>query len=138
MGRHYDLVIIGGGINGTAIARDAAGRGHKVLLCEDGDLAQATSSASSKLAHGGLRYLEQLQFRVVREALEEREILLRTAPHIVRPLRFVLPIRRAGGRAGFCTRDLRFMTGWAAATCCRAAGRSRFRKAHGRICSNPG
>lgn len=91
MDRDYDLLIIGGGINGTAIARDAAGRGHRVLLCEAGDLAQATSSASSKLAHGGLRYLEQMQFRLVRESLEERETLLRTAPHIVRPLRFVLP-----------------------------------------------
>ena len=80
-----------------AIARDAAGRGFRVVLCEAGDLAQATSSASSKLAHGGLRYLEQMQFRLVRESLEEREILLRSAPHIVRPLRFILP-HFPGGR----------------------------------------
>ncbi len=93
----YDLLVVGGGINGASIARDAAGRGLEVLLVERGDLAQATSSASSKLIHGGLRYLEQYKFRLVREALEEREILLRTAPHIVQPLRFVLP-HRAGMR----------------------------------------
>jgi glycerol-3-phosphate dehydrogenase len=87
----YDLLIVGGGINGTAIARDAAMRGLKLLLVEKDDLAQHTSSASSKLIHGGLRYLEYAEFRLVREALREREILLRTAPHIVRPLRFVLP-----------------------------------------------
>lgn len=87
----YDLVVIGGGINGTGIATDAAGRGLKVLLAEAGDLGGATSSASSKLIHGGLRYLEQFHFRLVREALAEREILLAKAPHIVRPLRFILP-----------------------------------------------
>ena len=87
----YDLLVIGGGINGAGIARDAAGRGLKVLLCEKGDLAGATSSASSKLIHGGLRYLEHYEFRLVREALREREVLLRNAPHIVWPLRFVLP-----------------------------------------------
>jgi glycerol-3-phosphate dehydrogenase len=87
----YDLVVIGGGINGTGIAADAAGRGLKVLLAEAGDLGGATSSASSKLIHGGLRYLEQFHFRLVREALAEREILLAKAPHIVRPLRFILP-----------------------------------------------
>lgn len=87
----YDIVIIGGGINGTAIAADAAGRGLKVLLCEAEDLASATSSASSKLIHGGLRYLEQYQFHLVREALSEREILLRKAPHNIRPLRFIMP-----------------------------------------------
>jgi len=87
----FDLLIVGGGINGAAIARDAAMRGGKVLLVERDDLASHTSSASSKLIHGGLRYLEQYEFRLVREALAEREILLRTAPHIVRPLRFVLP-----------------------------------------------
>jgi glycerol-3-phosphate dehydrogenase len=86
-----DLLIIGGGINGVGIARDAAGRGCSVLLCEQGDLAQATSSASSKLIHGGLRYLEHYEFRLVREALIERERLLAIAPHIIRPLRFVLP-----------------------------------------------
>ena len=87
----YDLLIVGGGINGTAIARDAAMRGMRVLLVEKDDLAQHTSSASSKLIHGGLRYLEYYEFRLVREALREREILLRTAPHIVTPLSFVLP-----------------------------------------------
>jgi glycerol-3-phosphate dehydrogenase len=86
-----DLLIVGGGINGTGIARDAAGRGLKVVLCEQGDLANYTSSASSKLIHGGLRYLEQYEFRLVREALVEREVLLRAAPHIIWPLRFVLP-----------------------------------------------
>ncbi|HEY9211422.1 MAG TPA: glycerol-3-phosphate dehydrogenase [Ancylobacter sp.] len=87
----YDLAIIGGGINGCGIARDAAGRGLKVFLCERGDLGGATSSASTKLLHGGLRYLEHYEFRLVREALEEREVLWGIAPHIVRPLRFVLP-----------------------------------------------
>jgi glycerol-3-phosphate dehydrogenase len=86
-----DLLIIGGGINGAGIARDAAGRGLSVVLVEQGDLAAGTSSASSKLVHGGLRYLEQLQFSLVAEALAEREVLLRTAPHLVRPLRFVMP-----------------------------------------------
>ncbi len=87
----FDLAIIGGGINGCGIARDAAGRGLSVLLCEQGDLAQATSSASTKLFHGGLRYLEFYEFRLVREALIERETLLRAMPHISWPLRFVLP-----------------------------------------------
>ncbi|MBM3481721.1 MAG: glycerol-3-phosphate dehydrogenase [Alphaproteobacteria bacterium] len=87
----YDLAIIGGGINGCGIARDAAGRGLKVFLAEQDDLARATSSASTKLIHGGLRYLEYFEFRLVREALIEREVLFRAAPHIVRPLRFVLP-----------------------------------------------
>jgi len=87
----FDLLIIGGGINGAGIARDAAGRGLRVALCEQNDLASGTSSASSKLVHGGLRYLEQYEFRLVREALAERETLLQIAPHLVRPLTFVLP-----------------------------------------------
>ncbi len=87
----YDLLIIGGGINGAGIARDAAGRGLSVLLCEKDDLASHTSSASTKLIHGGLRYLEQYDFALVRKALMERETLLRAAPHIIWPLRFVLP-----------------------------------------------
>ncbi|ABC62794.1 glycerol-3-phosphate dehydrogenase [Erythrobacter litoralis] len=91
MSNPYDLLIIGGGINGAGIARDAAGRGAKVLLVEKDDLAQHTSSASTKLIHGGLRYLEHYEFRLVREALIERERLLQIAPHIVWPLRFVLP-----------------------------------------------
>jgi glycerol-3-phosphate dehydrogenase len=90
----YDLLIIGGGINGVGIARDAAGRGLKVMLCEKNDLASSTSSSSSKLIHGGLRYLESYEFRLVREALAERETLLNIAPHIIWPLRFVLPIEK--------------------------------------------
>ncbi|GAB3094331.1 glycerol-3-phosphate dehydrogenase [Aestuariicella hydrocarbonica] len=89
----YDLVVIGGGINGAGIAADAAGRGLKVLLCEMNDLASSTSSKSSKLIHGGLRYLEYYEFRLVREALAEREVLLKKAPHIIWPLRFQLPHR---------------------------------------------
>jgi glycerol-3-phosphate dehydrogenase len=89
--RIFDLLIIGGGVNGCGIARDAAGRGNSVFLCEMNDLASGTSSLSTKLVHGGLRYLEYYEFRLVREALIEREILWRIAPHIVRPLRFVLP-----------------------------------------------
>ena len=87
----FDLAIIGGGINGCGIARDAAGRGLSVLLVEADDLASGTSSASTKLIHGGLRYLEHYAFRLVRESLAEREVLLRAAPHIVHPMRFVLP-----------------------------------------------
>ncbi|CAL63489.1 Aerobic glycerol-3-phosphate dehydrogenase [Herminiimonas arsenicoxydans] len=88
---HCDILIVGGGINGAGIARDAAGRGLSVVLCEKDDLASHTSSASTKLIHGGLRYLEQYDFGLVRKALIEREILLRSAPHIIRPLRFVMP-----------------------------------------------
>ncbi|WP_028469201.1 glycerol-3-phosphate dehydrogenase [Neptunomonas japonica] len=87
----YDLLVIGGGINGTGIAADAAGRGLKVMLCEMNDLGSATSSSSSKLIHGGLRYLEHYEFRLVKEALAEREVLLKKAPHIIWPLRFLLP-----------------------------------------------
>jgi glycerol-3-phosphate dehydrogenase len=94
-GETYDLVVAGGGINGAGIARDAAGRGLRVLLAEADDLARGTSSASSKLIHGGLRYLEQYEFRLVREALSEREVLLRMAPHIIWPMRFVLPHHKA-------------------------------------------
>jgi glycerol-3-phosphate dehydrogenase len=91
----FDLAIIGGGINGAGIARDAAGRGFRVVLIEQNDLASGTSSASSKLIHGGLRYLEHGEFRLVRSALREREVLLRAAPHLIEPLRFVLPINEA-------------------------------------------
>jgi glycerol-3-phosphate dehydrogenase len=87
----FDLAIIGGGINGAGLARDAAGRGLRVLLVEMNDLGSGTSSASTKLIHGGLRYLEQHAFRLVREALNEREVLLRMAPHVIRPMRFMLP-----------------------------------------------
>jgi glycerol-3-phosphate dehydrogenase len=86
-----DLLVVGGGVNGTAIARDAAGRGLSVILCEQDDLAAHTSSASSKLIHGGLRYLEYYEFGLVRKALIEREVLLRAAPHVIRPLRIVMP-----------------------------------------------
>jgi glycerol-3-phosphate dehydrogenase len=86
-----DVLVVGGGINGAGIARDAAGRGLRVVLCEKDDLGQHTSSASSKLIHGGLRYLEHWQFGLVRKALRERELLLKSAPHIMRPLRFVMP-----------------------------------------------
>src|SRR5688500_5332073 len=107
----FDLLVVGGGINGAAIARDAAGRGVSVLLVERDDLAAHTSSASSKLIHGGLRYLEQYEFGLVRESLHEREVLLRTAPHIVRPLEFVLPDPPGGRpwwlvRLGLLTYDL--------------------------------
>jgi glycerol-3-phosphate dehydrogenase len=86
-----DLLVVGGGVNGTGIARDAAGRGWSVLLCEQDDLAAHTSSASTKLIHGGLRYLEEFHFSLVRKALKEREVLLGAAPHIMRPLHFVMP-----------------------------------------------
>jgi len=107
----FDLLIVGGGINGAALARDAAGRGLSVLLVEKDDLAAHTSSASSKLIHGGLRYLEQYEFRLVRESLHERAILLATAPHLVRPLRFILPDPPGGRpwwmiRAGLFLYDL--------------------------------
>ncbi|MBV9361946.1 MAG: FAD-dependent oxidoreductase, partial [Betaproteobacteria bacterium] len=87
----YDLLVIGGGINGAGIARDAVGRGLSTLLVERHDLAGATSSSSSKLIHGGLRYLEHYEFKLVHEALAEREILLRTAGHLVWPARFIMP-----------------------------------------------
>ena len=87
----HDVLVVGGGINGCGIARDAAGRGYSVLLAEMNDLASGTSSLSTKLIHGGLRYLEHYEFRLVREALMEREVLWSNAPHIIRPLRFVLP-----------------------------------------------
>jgi glycerol-3-phosphate dehydrogenase len=90
----YDIAIIGGGINGCGIARDAAGRGYSVLLCEQDDFASGTSSGSTKLIHGGLRYLEFYEFRLVREALMEREVLWAMAPHIIWPLRFILPLHK--------------------------------------------
>jgi glycerol-3-phosphate dehydrogenase len=88
---HFDVVVVGGGINGTGLARDLAGRGWRVLLAEAQDLAQHTSSSSTKLIHGGLRYLETYEFPLVRKALQERELLLKSAPHLIQPLRFVLP-----------------------------------------------
>jgi glycerol-3-phosphate dehydrogenase len=105
MGEHprridCDVLVVGGGINGAGIARDASGRGLRVVLCEKDDLAQHTSSASSKLIHGGLRYLEQYHFGLVRKALAEREVLLKSGPHIMRPLRFVMPHGAGGSSAG--------------------------------------
>lgn len=90
-GKIFDLLVIGGGINGTGIALDAAGRGLSVVLCEKNDLGSGTSSASTKLIHGGLRYLEHYDFKLVREALNEREVLLKKAPHLISPLRLVIP-----------------------------------------------
>ncbi len=90
----YDVFVIGGGVNGTGIARDAAGRGYAVMLAEMNDLASGTSSAATKLVHGGLRYLEHYEFRLVHEALAEREVLWASAPHIIWPLRFVLPVEK--------------------------------------------
>jgi glycerol-3-phosphate dehydrogenase len=110
---HVDLLVIGGGVNGAGIARDAAGRCLAVMLCEQGDLAAATSSASSKLIHGGLRYLEYYKFRFVREALREREILLGIAPHIVWPARFVLPHNK-GLRPAFVIEAGLFLYDWLA------------------------
>lgn len=107
----FDLLIIGGGINGVGIARDAAGRGLSVALCEMNDLGSATSSASSKLIHGGLRYLEHFEFRLVRESLAEREVLLAIAPHIVRPLPFVMPHAR-GLRPAWMLRAGLFLYDW--------------------------
>lgn len=89
---HYDLLVIGGGINGAGIAADAAGRGLNVVLMEKSDLASATSSMSSKLIHGGLRYLEFYEFALVRKSLKERELLSRAAPHLIRPIAFQIPI----------------------------------------------
>ena len=100
MSDQVDLFVIGGGVNGAGIARDAAGRGLSVILCEKDDLAEGTSSRSGKLVHGGLRYLEYYEFRLVREALIEREVLLRAAPHIIWPMRFVLPHSLRTGRPG--------------------------------------
>ncbi|HLU49637.1 MAG TPA: glycerol-3-phosphate dehydrogenase/oxidase, partial [Planctomycetota bacterium] len=94
----YDLIVVGGGINGTAIARDAAARGHSVVLFEKGDLASGTSSGSSKMIHGGIRYLERLDLLLVYESLRERHILVRLAPHVIRPQSFILPLYEGEGR----------------------------------------
>ncbi|HLP69282.1 MAG TPA: glycerol-3-phosphate dehydrogenase [Rhizobium sp.] len=100
----YDIFVIGGGINGCGIARDAAGRGYSVALAEMNDFASGTSSGSTKLIHGGLRYLEYYEFRLVREALMEREVLWAMAPHIIWPLRFVLPFQKGGIRPAWLIR----------------------------------
>src|SRR5665213_2352651 len=92
----FDVAIIGGGITGAGVARDAASRGLKVALIEGGDFASGTSSRSSKLIHGGIRYLENLQFGLVFEALSERQRLFEMAPHLVHPLRFLLPVYKSG------------------------------------------
>jgi glycerol-3-phosphate dehydrogenase len=101
---HHDLFVIGGGINGCGIARDAAGRGYSVALAEMGDFASGTSSGATKLIHGGLRYLEHYEFRLVRESLMEREVLWAMAPHIIWPLRFVLPYQKGGIRPAWMIR----------------------------------
>ena len=119
----FDVLVVGGGINGAGIACDATGRGLSVLLCEQGDLAGATSSASSKLIHGGLRYLEQYKFRLVREALAERDVLLAKAPHIIWPLRFVLPHHEALRRAALIRLGLFVYD--------HLGGRSRLPNSHG-------
>jgi glycerol-3-phosphate dehydrogenase len=124
LGGIFDVAIIGGGINGCGIARDAAGRGLSVYLCEQADLASGTSSASTKLIHGGLRYLEYYEFRLVRESLQEREVLWRVAPHIVQPLRFVLPHHKGLRRPGCCASAFSSMTISAGASCCRRRGPS--------------
>src|SRR6185369_2285206 len=94
----FDVIVIGAGINGAGIARDAALRGLSVLLVDKGDVGGGTSAASTRLIHGGLRYLEQFEFGLVRESLRERETLLRIAPHLVRPLQIAIPIYRDGTR----------------------------------------
>ncbi|MEO0852045.1 MAG: glycerol-3-phosphate dehydrogenase/oxidase [Cyanobacteria bacterium J06648_11] len=96
---HYDLIVIGGGINGAGIARDAAWRGLKTALIEKGDIASGTTGWSTRLIHGGLRYLEYFEFALVRESLREREILLKIAPHLVQPLQFTIPLYRGGARS---------------------------------------
>ena len=93
--QHCDVFIVGGGINGAGIARDAAGRGYRVTLCDHGDFGSGTSSVSTKLIHGGLRYLEHYKFRLVAESLRERERLWQAAPHIIWPMRFLLPHHKA-------------------------------------------
>ena len=120
----FDLAVIGGGINGCGIARDAAGRGLKVVLVEQGDLAQATSSRSTKLFHGGLRYLEYYEFRLVREALVERETLLRAMPHIAWPLRFVLPHHEGLRPAWVLRLGLAIYDNLGGRRSCRGRGRS--------------
>ena len=119
----FDLAIVGGGINGAGIARDAAGRGLRVLLVEQDDLASGTSSASTKLIHGGLRYLEHGWFRLVREALAEREVMLRMAPHLIRPMRFVLPPEPGMRPPGCCGSACSSMTISAAGRSCRRPAR---------------
>jgi glycerol-3-phosphate dehydrogenase len=104
VGQVHDLFVIGGGINGCGIARDAAGRGYSVVLAEKGDFASGTSSGATKLIHGGLRYLEHYEFRLVREALMEREVLWAMAPHVIWPLRFVLPFQKGGIRPAWLIR----------------------------------
>ena len=111
-----DLFIIGGGINGAGIARDAVGRGLSVFLAEQADYGSATSSASSKLIHGGLRYLEQREFRLVRESLKERDVLLGIAPHLVHPIRFLVPIARGQRRPAWMVRMGLYLYDWLAAS----------------------
>ncbi len=120
----HDILVIGGGINGCGIARDAVGRGYSVLLAEMNDLASGTSSWSTKLIHGGLRYLEHYEFRLVREALMEREVLWRAAPHIIWPMRFVLPHAKGLAPPGSCGSASSSTTTSAAGNSCRRRKRS--------------
>ena len=119
----FDIFVIGGGINGCGIARDAVGRGFSVGLAEMNDLASGTSSRATKLIHGGLRYLEHYEFRLVREALMEREVLWANAPHIIHPMRFVLPFHKGGVRPAWLLRLACFCTiiSVAARNCLRRA-----------------
>jgi glycerol-3-phosphate dehydrogenase len=119
----HDVMIVGGGINGCGIARDAAGRGYSVCLAEMNDLGSGTSSWSTKLIHGGLRYLEHYEFRLVREALREREVLWRRAPHIVWPMRSCCRITKGCGRPGCCASACSSMTTSAGASCWQRHGR---------------
>lgn len=119
MQQEVDLFVIGGGVNGAGIARDAAGRGLKVMLVEQGDLAGATSSSSSKLIHGGLRYLENYEFGLVRESLLERERLWKVAPNLITPLRFVLPHHKDCVLLLSCVWDCFYMIILAAENCCQ-------------------
>ena len=115
--RNCDVLVIGGGINGAGTARDLAGRGFSTLLCEKDDLAGHTSSASTKLIHGGLRYLEQYEFRLVRKALIEREVLMRCAPHLIRPLAFILPHDDSRRPACWCVPACWSTTAWQSGAC---------------------
>jgi glycerol-3-phosphate dehydrogenase len=116
------VLVVGGGINGAGIARDAGGTRLSVVLCEKDDLASHTSSSSTKLIHGGLRYLEYYEFSLVRKALQEREVLLKSAPHIMWPLRFVMPHDPSMRPAWMIRIGLFCTTTWPSAKCCRLAG----------------
>jgi len=134
----FDVIVVGGGINGAGIARDLAGRGLAVGLCEKDDLASHTSGCSTKQIHGGLRHLEHHEFSLLRKALAEREVLLRSAPHIIWPLRLVMPhdpgmrpVWMVRASACWCT------TTWRGASCCRARARSICAITRRACCASP-